>query len=594
MAPVSKKAKLGGKPVAGGGLNRFFGGSKFGDTAKDAGVVAGIVAPAPAAVAAAPAVVKEAAPVAAAAPAAGAAPVSGGLTETQKQRIEENRRKALERKQAKKDGPTPNKAELPMAAAAETPAPSPLKSPSPVKPSVMDRALKRKDSGITPEKAPLPVEHRQNAPADNRPDASHILPGEDKFRTFGKVSWMQYNSLYAVRLDKLRGEVLAQARSLWSDVPARNFLPNITANPAGYEGDVVFIGVTFKEMLSRDNVINQYKDAIWATSCLPEEDVDAQKNLCSDADALWLEDANFRIKLELSAEEVAKFATGFVVAARGSVTAKGQFTTKSICLPQTFAPKPMPAAQPLNPETATGQYVALLSGLCIGAPDEDVDARNRAVEFLTKQAAVEHIIVCGGVYGRSNLQDVPAGLEDADRMFAQLAENCQVDVLPGHKDPSNLSLPQMPLHPYFFRSARKCSQFKSVSNPYQCSVGDLEILGHAGQPIRDLMRCTSIATPMQALTTCLDARLLGPTAPDTLVTQPFEKGDPFIIDKTPQVFFSGGHSEFECEWREPAAAGSSGTLCVCVPAFHKLPSVVLVNLKDPRDVRVQEFGTKQA
>lgn len=622
MAPVSKKAKLGGKPVAGGGLNRFFGGSKFGDTATDAGVVAGTVAPPPAAVAAAPTPAKETAA------AAGAAPVSGGLTDVQKQRIEENRRKALERKQAKKDGPAATaaqalaKPELPIVATAETPAPSPLKSqspvkpsvtkktgtffnatsapapsplksPSPVKPSVMDRALKRKGSGITPEKAPLPVEHRQSAPADNRPDASHILPGEDKFRTFGKVSWMQYNSLYAARLDKLRGEVLTQARSLWSDVPARNFLPNIIANPTGYEGEVVFIGVTFKEMPSRDNVIAQYRDPAWATSCLPEEDVDAQKNLCSDADAMWLEDANFRIKLALSAEEVAKLATGFVVAARGTVTGKGVFTTKSICLPQTFASKPMPAAPPLNPETATGQYIALLSGLCIGAPDEDVQARSRALEFLSQQA-VQHIIVCGGVYAVSNLQDVPAGLEDADHMFAQLAEKCQVDVMPGHKDPSNLSLPQMPLHPYFFRSARKCSQFKSVSNPYQCSVGGLEILGHSGQPIRDLMRCTSISTPLQALTTCLDARLLGPTAPDTLVTQPFEKGDPFTIDKTPQVFFSGGHSELEFEWREPAAAGSSGTLCVCVPAFHKLPSVVLVNLKDPRDVRVQEFGTKQA
>ena len=54
----------------------------------------------------------------------------------------------------------------------------------------------------------------------------------------------------------------------------------------------------------------------------------------------------------------------------------------------------------------------LLKTTCFpGAPDEDVDSRSRAVEFL-RQQAVQHIIVCGGVYGRSNLQDVPAGLED--------------------------------------------------------------------------------------------------------------------------------------------------------------------------------------
>merc|ERR1712183_166196 len=141
-----------------------------------------------------------------------------------------------------------------------------------------------------------------------------------------------------------------------------------------------------------------------------------------------------------------------------------------------------------------------------------------------------------------------------------------------------------------FRSAQKSSQFKSVSNPYQCGLNNLNILGHAGQPVRDLMRCSSLSTPIQALTTCLDARLLAPTAPDTLITQAFDKADPFVIEAMPQVLFSGGHDQAEYEWRAPSQ-GAPGTLCVCVPAFHKHPSVVLVSLNDPRDVHVQEFGT---
>jgi len=285
---------------------------------------------------------------------------------------------------------------------------------------------------------------------------------------------------------------------------------------------------------------------------------------------------------------------------RGCVTSAGTLEVRQICYAQSLASLPT-----LLPEIATpGPYLALLSGLNIGAPDEDIAARTRAVDFLLGNSetengkllgsVVQQVMVCGGVYHRGDLKlkAVPAGMMDADEMFSKLAEKMPVDVLPGLKDPSNLSLPQMPLHPYFFPAACKSSQFKSVSNPYQCNLSGLDILGHSGQPVRDLMRCTSIASPMEALARCLDASLLAPTAPDTLITQPFDKADPFIIEKMPQVFFSGGHSKAQYELRA-AAAGSPGTMCICVPAFHQHPAVVLVNLKDPRDVRIEEFGPQK-
>jgi len=453
----------------------------------------------------------------------------------------------------------------------------------------------------TPEKGALPESQKRVTPATQQTDIE--ARNDDQFHSFGKVAWMQYNNLYTVRLEKLRSAVLAQAQSLWSgEVSAGSFLPSIATNSNGSSSDVVIVGVTFKDMPSRDNVIELYRDSKVATSCLPEDDVDVQPNLCSDADVAWLEDATFRIQLELPTEQVSKIATGFVAAVRGRVTSSGKFQAKAVCFAHGCTLTPLPAPAPSCPDaTTSGPYLALLSGLFIGAPDENALARSKVVDFLlgrgdTESAqllgrAVQRVIVCGGTYWVNDSKEVPPGIGDADTMFSRLAQHLHVDVLPGHKDPSNLSLPQMPLHPYFFQSAQKCSQFKSVSNPYQCTVGDLQILGHAGQPIRDLMRCTSIPTPMQALTTCLDASLLAPTAPDTLITQPFDKYDPFIIDKTPQVLFSGGHSRAEYEFRTQAS-GNPGTLCVCVPAFHKHPAVVLVNLRDPLDVHVQEFGAK--
>jgi len=589
MAPARKKAKAEAKPTPGGGLQKFFGGPKTeGISAKvedtpaannsgNSGTMAAVVSPAP--------VAQPATDSCASAPENQSS--SGALTEVQKQKIEENRRKAMERKLAKTNAKEANK--NPILNAVEAPQlnttpniSDPLKSPTPLKTLDSNSTLKRKGSNITPEKISMPDDERRRSPSSN--------PQNERFHTFGKESWVQYNKIYSVRLEKLRGAVSSEAKSSWcNEVPPQNFLSGIASSSSNVSGEVVVIGVTFKDMPSRDNVIEQYRDSSVATSCLPEPDVEKQPNLCSDADTAWLEDETFRIQLTLSAEHMSKFATGFVAAVRGRMTKDGKLEVNDVCLAQRLCSTPLPSLA-LNPA-----YLALISGLFVGAPEEDISARTHAVDFLLGRSdsqngkAVQHVMVCGGVYWTDEMQNVPSGIEDADTLFSQIAQHLPVDVLPGAKDPSNLSLPQMPLHSYLFRSAAKCKQFKSVSNPYRCVLNSLEILGHSGQPIRDLMRCTSLPTPMGALTTCLDGRMLAPTVPDTLTTQPFENSDPFVIETMPQVFFSGGHDQASYEWRT-SSNGTSGTLCVCVPAFHKHPSVVLVNLNDPRDVHVQNFG----
>lgn len=88
---------------------------------------------------------------------------------------------------------------------------------------------------------------------------------------------------------------------------------------------------------------------------------------------------------------------------------------------------------------------------------------------------------------------------------------------------------------------------------------------------------------------CLKARHLAPTAPDTLPTQPFEESDPFVMDAVPHLLFSGGHTKAETKWCD--AGEQRGTQCICVPAFAKHHAVVLVNLQNPREVRIEEFGS---
>merc|ERR1719454_1340018 len=99
----------------------------------------------------------------------------------------------------------------------------------------------------------------------------------------------------------------------------------------------------------------------------------------------------------------AKLATGFVASVRGVRTADGKIDVHGVCLTQGLASAPLPAPLPLG--TEPGPYLALLSGLLIGAPDEDIEARNRACEFLKEQSSIERIIVCGGVYWVGKLKD---------------------------------------------------------------------------------------------------------------------------------------------------------------------------------------------
>jgi DNA polymerase delta subunit 2 len=198
--------------------------------------------------------------------------------------------------------------------------------------------------------------------------------------------------------------------------------------------------------------------------------------------------------------------------------------------------------------------------------------------------------VAAAATGKADQRDA---LKQADGFFARLAALVSIEVLPGRDDPTNLSLPQLPLHPHLFPRVREQSgTFKSVSNPYSCELDGASFLGHSGQPVEDLLRCTDITEPLDALSLCLDGRHLAPTAPDTLPTQPFTEADPFIIDAPPRVLFSGGHARVGHRWRDGDARSAddgAGTMCICVPAFHRQRSIVFVNLRDPRDVRVETF-----
>jgi len=307
----------------------------------------------------------------------------------------------------------------------------------------------------------------------------------------------------------------------------------------------------------------------------------------------------------LPQERISTLVSGLVVAARGTATEDGDFRVSSLCFTQ------MPEVAPLVPTLPAcegpGPFVACISGLRIGAANSDVAARRRLVEFLIGgdvpecdrilSTAIKQVIICGGLFAGGaegcSWRPTAISLEEVDATLVELASKVPVDVLPGRDEPTNLSLPQKSMLPHLFPRAQGCSGLRLAGNPYEREVGGMRVLGHAGQPVTDILRCSSIAQPVHALTLTLEAMHLAPTAPDTLATQPFVESDPFILDAMPHLIFSGGHSRAAHEWRA-CARGDSGTQCVCVPSFDEHPAVVLINLRDPRDVRVIEFGAREA
>jgi len=429
-----------------------------------------------------------------------------------------------------------------------------------------------------------------------RQPLKQVLRCTERFTTSYCTPCGQYCDTYTARLNALRGRVLLQAHAQWSgQLPSISFLNSVQEAklPAIGSPDSVIVGILFKEFASRQSLTDAYSGSGAPDGC---GSVAGEKgaNLCSDSDVLWLEDASQRLRLSLAPFLVAHFVTGLVAAVRGRLCQNGIFQVTDVALSML----PMPQKIPVSICTGIsdqGPFVAFMSGLNFGALERNSQALRHAAAFLLGQSDREHdkqlsstiqwLIVAGGTFAEGGAM---VGLDDADSFFAELAAVVSVDLMPGGHDPTNLSLPQMPLSPHLFKRARQCQDFHAVTNPYECSLDGLHMLGHSGQPAEDLLRCTRAASPLAALEMSLKAMHLAPTVPDTLAAMPSAGPDPFVIEQVPHLLFSGGHDAAAYSWHG-ARCGSTGTLCLCVPAFHRQPAIVLVNMRDPRDVRMLRF-----
>jgi len=445
----------------------------------------------------------------------------------------------------------------------------------------------------TPEKTPQPTEKRAPIAAgtvDAARQTVALAKSDSRFSSNSRA-WEQYTTFYGKRVETLQKKVMEEAKRQWgSTIPAEDFLWEVAGHAKSKEKEVVILGITFKHMPDRPDVVADFRENPSLSRVYGWQDLD--KKLCSKKDEVYIEDAVMRLQMEVTDEMQESMVSGTIIAARGSVTEQGLFKVSATCLPGMPALPSLPA---LAASGAQPSYMALVSGLSFGR--DLAAARDKCLEFLLGRAAdkdasslggsVHRVVICGGTIAEKPTDGARAALSEADAFLAKLAAEVPVELMPGHGEPASACFPQEPFSPYLFHQVRRCKDFRSVQNPYAATLGKVSVWGHSGQPVKDVMRSSEIPTAMEALKFTLKASHLAPTAPETLAARSYTEADPLVLDSAPHVLFSGCHDAFSAEW---ITGDGSGTHCVCVPSLEKTAAIVLVNLNDPRDVRLHSLG----
>ncbi len=91
--------------------------------------------------------------------------------------------------------------------------------------------------------------------------------------------------------------------------------------------------------------------------------------------------------------------------------------------------------------------------------------------------------------------------------------------MPGEGDPTNLSLPQSPIHPSLFKESLVKPGFQTTTNPYLFRYNGINFLGISGQNVDDIYRFSYLENRLDIAESTLRWRNIAPTAPDTLSMQ---------------------------------------------------------------------------
>ncbi|KAI9480273.1 MAG: phosphatidylserine decarboxylase-domain-containing protein [Benjaminiella poitrasii] len=411
----------------------------------------------------------------------------------------------------------------------------------------------------------------------------------------------QYANMYFVRLLKLRQTLQNVASEKWDSLPEKpRYVKKILdVRP----GELCYMfGTIYLEMPAKPNVMKNLEDEDSIVNA-----PNAALKYKSEGDMVSLEDESGRVEIKGACLSREFLVTGMVIGILGKEVSTDAFEVIDICLPG------MPEQEPIlaTPSTDSTKYVALLSGLNLGAEEVDMPSQLLA-EFLAGElgsqadeiasSQISRVIIAGNSvlnaakqtpktpvvkkkYGYDASAFNASPMLQLDELLEDICCSVDVDIMTGPQDPAPIHFPQQPMHPSMFKNAHKLSTFHTVTNPYWCQIDGITFLGTSGQNVDDIYKYLDSVDRLKMAEICMYWRHMAPTAPDTLWAHPFEDRDPFVLETCPHVYFIGNQPQFE----DSLIQGPDGqkTRVILVPSFSRTGIVVLVNLKTLECTTVQ-------
>ncbi|KDR14460.1 DNA polymerase delta subunit 2 [Zootermopsis nevadensis] len=410
----------------------------------------------------------------------------------------------------------------------------------------------------------------------------------ERFGHHSKDYSKQFAHIYAVRLTKMRELLNKRIHNKWGpDVRIRK-LHELQEEESR---KCVVLGTLFKHQEMKPSILKEISEE---HQLIPQP---PRTHFFDDSDQLILEDELQRIRL-VGNLDVHLVVTGVVCAVLGNEDGDGKFLVDDYC----WAGVSEPIQHPL--QSNDERFVVLLSGLDLANSGDTLLPFQLFIDWIggflgdmgeqEHQACAVRVLIAGNsvkgcgehkapVLHNTYKTDVGDAITlDAtkllDDFLVQLTSSIDVDLMPGEFDPSNHTMPQQPLHYCMFPQASVYQTLHGVPNPYECEIGGRRMLGTSGQPIDDISRYSKLSDPLSILQLTLEWAHLTPTCPDTLSCYPYYQEDPFIISECPDIYFAGNQPQFQSKLYE-GPEGQQVRL-ICIPAFSKTHSCVVVNLKN--------------
>ena len=416
--------------------------------------------------------------------------------------------------------------------------------------------------------------------------------------SFGQIDFeKQYASDYFIRLEVLRTAAIEAGRRKWMEngqIEDRQVVGHVKDYKSN-DNDIVLVGVLFKDMCLKPSVLSDIQNNLKISDQFmnfPSVSEITQK--LADTDTLFLEDMEARLQLVFSDKSnVDHLPTGLVVAVLGKVNNQGFFDVHDFVLPGCGIPAPIPVTE------STPAYVAMVSGLRIGAPETNSMALQLLKDFLmgvslsasdrALSSQISRLVISGdSLYVSGERDPTASALSEADVFLAEIASVMPVHLMSGPRDPANYCLPQQPLHSGLFPEARRYNNLTVHSNPSKFKIGSMVLLGSSGQNVTDLIQFTSLESGLDALEVIANSRYLAPTAPDTLACYPFTMKDPLIITDDESgfahVLFAGNQMSTDSK-----LIADGKVRLASVADFSVSQSVLLIDVNNISNVRVIEF-----